>query len=120
MNLRPGMDVSDLLVTPLSAGGERVGLLCVGSSSGQAFRDEDAEIARAVAHLTAVAIKRAELIEGLTNANIVKDLFEALVAGATGFAAAKAAEVRCDLTTPYLMVCAEPAGGRERSEEHTS
>ncbi len=113
--LWPGMDVSDLLVMPLSAGGERVGLLCVGSSSGQAFRDEDAEIARAVAHLTAVAIKRAELIEGLTNANIVKDLFEALAAGATGFAAAKAAEVRCDLTTPYLMVCAEPAGGREQA-----
>jgi purine catabolism regulator len=68
-----------------------------------------------VAHLAAVAIKRAELIEGLTNANIVKDLFEALAAGATGFAAAKAAEVRCDLTTPYLMVCAEPAGGREQA-----
>lgn len=113
--LWPGMDVSDLLVTPLSAGGERLGLLCVGSHPSQAFADEDAEIARAVAHLAAVAIKRAELIEGLTNANIVKDLFEALAAGATGFAAAKAAEVRCDLTTPYLMVCAEPAGGVEQA-----
>ena len=70
-------------------------------------------MARAIAHLTAIAIKRAELIEGLTNANIVKDLFEALAAGATGFAATKAAEVRCDLSAPYLMVCAEPAAGRE-------
>jgi GAF domain-containing protein len=113
--LWPGMDVNDLLVTPLSAGGERVGLLCAGSSPLHGFKDEDAEIARAVAHLAAVAIKRAELIEGLTNANIVKDLFEALAAGATGFAAAKAAEVRCDLTTPYLIVCAEPAGGREQA-----
>jgi GAF domain-containing protein len=113
--LWPGMDIADLLVTPLSAGGERLGLLCVGSYPAQEFKDEDAEIARAVAHLAAVAIKRAELIEGLTNANIVKDLFEALAAGATGFAAAKAAEVGCDLTTPYLMVCAEPAGGREQA-----
>jgi GAF domain-containing protein len=113
--LWPGLDVGDLLVTPLSAGGERVGLLCVGSDSAQEFNDEDAEIARALAHLAAVAIKRAELIEGLTNANIVKDLFEALAAGATGFAAAKAAEVGCDLTTPYLMVCAEPAGDREQA-----
>ena len=79
------------------------------------FNDEDAEIARAIAHLAAVAIKRAELIEGLTNANIVKDLFEALAAGATAFAATKAAEVRCDLTEPYLIVCAEPAAGREQA-----
>ena len=68
-----------------------------------------------MAHLAAVAIKRAELIEGLTNANIIKDLFEALAAGATGFAAAKAAEVSCDLTAPYLMLCAQPAGAREQS-----
>jgi GAF domain-containing protein len=113
--LWPDLDVSDLLVSPLSAGGERVGLLCVGSPRGRSFNDEDTEIARAIAHVSAVAIKRAELIEGLTNANIVKDLFEALAAGATTFAAAKAAEVRCDLTAPYLIVCAEPAAGREQS-----
>jgi sugar diacid utilization regulator len=71
-------------------------------------------MARAIAHLAAIAIKRAELIEGLTNANIVKDLFEALAAGATTFAATKAAEVRCDLTRPYLMVCAQPTGEQEQ------
>ncbi len=71
-------------------------------------------MARAIAHLGAIAIKRAELIEGLTNANIVKDLFEALAAGATTFAATKAGEVRCDLSRPYLMLCAEPAAGREQ------
>ncbi|MGZ4262321.1 MAG: PucR family transcriptional regulator, partial [Solirubrobacteraceae bacterium] len=49
-----------------------------------------------------------------TNANIVKDLFEALAAGATTFAAAKAAEVRCDLGGPYLMVYAEPAAAQEQ------
>jgi GAF domain-containing protein len=112
-SLWPGLDVGDLLLTPLTAGGERLGLLCAGSPPRRKFSGEDTELARAIAHIAAVAIKRAELIEHLTNANIVKDLFEALAAGATAFAVAKAAEVRCDLTEPYLMICAEPAGGLE-------
>jgi GAF domain-containing protein len=113
-SLWPDLEVGDQLVTPLIAGGERLGLLCTGSPPRRSFTDEDIELARAIAHLAAVAIKRAELIEHLTNANIVKDMFEALAAGATAFAVAKAAEVRCDLTGAYLMVCAEPAGGREQ------
>jgi len=108
--LWPELEVADLLVAPLTVGGERIGLLCAGSPDGHRFNDEDAEVARAIAHLAAVALKRAELIESLTKANIVKDLFEALAAGATEFAASKAAEVRCDLTEPYLVVCAQPPG----------
>ena len=113
--LWPTESLADVLVTPLAAGGERVGVLCVVSARARVFSDEDAEISRAVAHLAAVAIKRAELIEGLTKANTIKDLFEALAAGATMFAAAKAAEVRCDLNAPYLMLCAQPAGGLAQS-----
>ncbi len=112
--LWPGLDVADLMVTPLISGGERLGLLCAGAPPRRPFTGEDTEMARAIAHLAAIAIKRAELIEGLTNANIVKDLFEALAAGATAFAVGKAMEVRCDLTKPYLMLCAEPAAGREQ------
>ena len=112
--LWPALDVADLLVTPLVSGGERLGLLCVGAPPRRPFTGEDTEMARAIAHLAAIAIKRAELIEGLTNANIVKDLFEALAAGATTFAATKAGEVRCDLSRPYLMMCAEPAAGHEQ------
>ena len=112
--LWPDLDVADLLVTPLVSGGERLGLLCAGAPARRPFTGEDTEMARAIAHLAAIAIKRAELIEGLTNANIVKDLFEALAAGATAFAVGKAMEVRCDLTKPYLMLCAEPAAGREQ------
>jgi len=114
-SLWPGLDIADLLVTPLTAGGERLGLLCAGSPAGRQFSDEDSELARAIAHLAAVAMKRAELIEHLTKANTVKDLFEALAAGATSFAVAKAAEIRCDLTGPFLMICAEPAGSRTQS-----
>ncbi len=113
-SLWPGLDVSDLLVTPLISGGERLGLLCAGAPPRRPFTGEDTEMARAVAHLAAIAIKRAELIEGLTNANIVKDLFDALGTGDTAFAATKAAEVRCDLSRPYLILCAEPAAGLEQ------
>jgi GAF domain-containing protein len=112
--LWPSLKVGDLLIAPVAAG-ERVGLMCAASTRDVVFGDEDAEIARAIAHLAAVAIKRAELIEGLTKANTIKDLFEALAAGATTFAAARAAEVRCDLTAPYLMVWAEPAGTLDQS-----
>ncbi len=111
--LWPGEPADELLVTPLAAGDERVGVLC--ATAGHRFSDEDAEVARAVAHVAAVAIKRAELIQGLTTANTIKDLFEALAAGATGFAAARAAELTCDLTAPYLMLHALPAGAREQS-----
>jgi GAF domain-containing protein len=113
--LWPSEQLADVLVTPLVVGGDRVGVLCVASAESRAFGDEDAEIARAIAHLAAVAIKRTELIEGLTKANTIKDLFEALAAGATTFAAAKAAEVRCDLNAGYLILSAQPAGGRAQS-----
>ena len=98
--LWPSEHLADVLVTPLAVGGDRVGVLCVASAESRSFADEDAEISRAIAHLAAVAIKRTELIEGLTKANTIKDLFEALAAGASTFAAAKAAEVRCDLNCP--------------------
>ena len=115
--LWPSLEIADLLVAPLAAG-ERVGLLCAACTGEGEFGDGDAEIARAIAHLAAVAIKRAELIDGLTKANTIKDLFEALAGGATAFAATKAAEVRCDLNAAYLMMCAEPAGARDRSSAH--
>ena len=113
--LWPSVAVRDLLVTPLTAGGARVGLVCAASFSERTFGDDDAEIARAIAHLAAVAIKRAELIDALTNANIIRDLFGALAAGATAFASAKAAEIHCDLTDTYLIVFAEPAGRQRQA-----
>lgn len=113
----PELEIGEVIVTALTAGGERLGLLCAGSPQGSRFSGEDTELARAVAHLAAVALKRAELIDSLTSANIVKDLFEALAAGANAFAVTKAAEVHCDLTRPFLMLCAEPAGDRPPSSE---
>ena len=72
-----------LLVAPLAAGDEQLGILCC-LVRGRGFGDEDAELLRAVANQTAVGLKKAELIERLTAENIVKDMFEALAAGSSG------------------------------------
>jgi GAF domain-containing protein len=109
---RTGAVDDELLVAPLVAGDEQLGVLCC-IARGRAFDDEDAELLRAVAHQTAVGLKKAELIERLTAENIVKDMFEALAAGSVEAAEAKAAEARCDLTRPHVFLHAvrgAPAG----------
>jgi GAF domain-containing protein len=105
----------DLLIAPLAAGDEQLGLLCCIAPE-RAFDDEDAELLRAVAHQTAVGLKKAELIERLTAENIVKDMFEALAAGSVEAAEAKASEARCDLTRPHVFLHAvrAPSTGEER------
>jgi GAF domain-containing protein len=111
---RSGAVDDDLLVAPLAAGDEQLGLLCCIAHE-RAFDDEDAGLLRAVAHQTAVGLKKAELIERLTAENIVKDMFEALAAGSADAAEAKASEARCDLSRPHVFVHAvrAPASGGE-------
>jgi GAF domain-containing protein len=116
----PRSDVDDgerLLVAPLAAGDEQLGLLCCGVA-GRSFEEEDSELLRAVANQTAVGLKKAELIERLTAENIVKDMFEALAAGSVKTAEAKAGEARCDLTRPHVFLHVERApaagGGKRR------
>ncbi len=100
---RTGAVEDGLVVAPLAAGDEELGLLCC-IARGRAFDDEDAGLLRAVAHQTAVGLKKAELIERLTAENIVKDLFEALAAGSVEAAEAKAGEARCDLSRPHVFL----------------
>ena len=64
-----------------------------------------------MAHQTAVGLKKAELIERLTAENIVKDMFDALAAGAVEAAEAKAAEARCDLSRRTCS-CTRARAGR--------
>lgn len=100
---RSGAVDDDLLIAPLAAGDEQLGLLCCIAHE-RAFDEEDAELLRAVAHQTAVGLKKAELIERLTAENIVKDMFEALAAGSVDAAEAKASEARCDLSRPHVFL----------------
>ena len=100
---RSGAVEDELVIAPLAAGDEQLGLLCCMAHE-RKFDDEDAELLRAVAHQTAVGLKKAELIERLTAENIVKDMFEALAAGSVEAAEAKASEARCDLSRPHVFI----------------
>jgi GAF domain-containing protein len=104
----PDLDDSALLVAPLVARDEQLGVLCCLANERQ-FSDEDADLLGAVANLTAVGLKKAELIERLTAENIVKDMFDALAAGSVEAAEAKASEARCDLAGRHLFLHVERA-----------
>ena len=106
--LWPDLDDSALLVAPLVARDEQLGVLCCLANERQ-FSDEDADLLGAVANLTAVGLKKAELIERLTAENIVKDMFDALAAGSVEAAEAKASEARCDLAGRHLFLHVERA-----------
>jgi GAF domain-containing protein len=106
--LWPDVDENALLVAPLVAGDEQLGILCCLAHDRQ-FAVEDAELLGAVADQTAVGLKKAELIERLTAENIVKDMFDALAAGSVEAAEAKASEADCDLSRPHLFLHVESA-----------
>jgi GAF domain-containing protein len=91
---------------PLVANDELVGLL-------QARATAEVELARAVANLTAVAVIKIELIERLTEKNLIKDFFE-LLAGGRDLASvdAHAARLRFDLEPRYLVLFAAPPHDR--------
>jgi GAF domain-containing protein len=94
------------VTVPLVASEELVGLLVAEDS-------DQVDLARAVASQTAVAIKKIELIERLTEKNLIKDFFERLAGGAVSAdVEGKAARLRCDLEQRYLVLAAAPASDR--------
>jgi GAF domain-containing protein len=112
--LWPGVDEDSLLVAPLVARDEQLGVLCC-MAEGRQFTEEDAELLGAVANQTAVGLKKAELIERLTAENTVKDMFDALAAGSLETAEAKANEARRDLSRPHLFLHAELGPGADEA-----
>ena len=101
-------DGDGLLVAPLAAGDDQLGILCC-TARGRRFAADDAELLRAVANQTAVGLEKAALIERLTAENTVKDMFDSLAAGAVETAEAKAGEARCDLSRRHLFLHATRA-----------
>ncbi len=95
------------LMVPLIASEELLGLLI-------AEETDEVDLARTVASQTAVAIKKIELIERLTEKNLIKDFFEQL-AGGDALAAdveGKAARLRCDLDQRHFVLASAPAHDR--------
>ena len=91
------------VAVPIVAGDELLGLLHAPGTAA-------VELARAVANQTAVAIKKIELIERLTEKNLIKDFFEQLAGGrVAGALDARAARLGCDLDASYLVLAATPA-----------
>ena len=90
------------VAVPLVANEELLGLLIAEGTA-------EADLAGAVANQAAVAIKKIELIERLTEKNLIKDFFEELVRGAgPGELDVRAARLGCDLDERHLVLVAAP------------
>ena len=93
---------SSRLAVPLVANGELIGLLVAEGSA-------RVELGRAVASQVAVGVKKVQVIEQLTEKNLIKDFFEELAGGrARGDLEGRAARLGCDLELPHVVLAVEP------------
>lgn len=93
---------STRLAIPLVAAGELIGLLVAEGST-------RVELARAIASQVAVGIKKVQVIEQLTEKNLIKDFLEELAGGhSRGDLEGRAARLGCDLAQPHVVLVAEP------------
>jgi GAF domain-containing protein len=93
---------STRLAVPLVANGELIGLLVAEGSA-------RVELGRAVASQVAVGIKKVQVIEQLTEKNLIKDFFEELAGGRPrGDLEGRAARLGCNLDFAHVVLAAEP------------
>ncbi|NUR76673.1 MAG: GAF domain-containing protein [Thermoleophilia bacterium] len=84
----------------LVAGGELLGALVAEGT-------REVDLARTVANQAAVAVKKIQVLERLTEKNLIKDFFDDLAARRLGPALeGRAARVGCDLERPYVVLAA--------------
>ena len=90
------------VAVPIVADDELLGLISAEGTT-------EVDLARAAANQTAVAIKKIELIERLTEKNLIKDFFEQLAGGnVLGAVEGRAARLGCDLDRTYVVVEVAP------------
>jgi GAF domain-containing protein len=93
---------STRLAVPLVANGELIGLLVAEGSA-------RVELGRAIASQVAVGVKKVQVIEQLTEKNLIKDFFEELAGGRSrGDLEGRAARLGCNLDHPHVVLVAEP------------
>jgi PucR C-terminal helix-turn-helix domain/GGDEF-like domain len=86
------------LAVSLVAGGELLGALV-------ATGTRELDLARAVANQTTVAIKKIQVLERLTEKNLIRDFFEDLAGQRAGAALeGRAARLGCDLELPHVVL----------------
>jgi GAF domain-containing protein len=90
------------LAIPVTAGREQLGALAVRVARRDAALS--VELLRSVAHQIALAIKRTELIERLTEENLARDLFDALEHAEEETFTALARSARLDLASEHVVV----------------
>jgi GAF domain-containing protein len=97
------------LSAAIAAGAEQLGLL-VATRDGAAepFDADHLRLLDAVAHQLAVALQKADLIERLTEENLVRALFDALADGRHATAEARALRTGHDLMRPHVVAVLEP------------
>jgi GAF domain-containing protein len=91
------------VAVPIVADEELLGLISAEGTT-------EVDLARGAANQTAVAIKKIELIERLTEKNLIKDFFEQLAGGNVhGAVEGRAARLGCDFDRKYLVVEVAPS-----------
>jgi len=97
------------LVAPMRVSDRVVGTFVCFSDASRSFGREDQELLSMVASQAALAVQNARLIEALTERNVVRDLFEALMLGEEGELGleARASRLGVDLARPYVIVAFE-------------
>jgi sugar diacid utilization regulator len=90
------------VAVPIVADDELLGLISAEGTT-------EVDLVRAAANQTAVAIKKIELIERLTEKNLIKDFFEQLAGGnVLGAVEGRATRLGCDLDRTYVVVEVAP------------
>jgi len=98
-----------VLVAPMRVSERVVGTFLCFADSAKPFGGQDQELLSMVASQAALAVQNARLIEALTEKNVVRDLFEALVLGEDGDIGldARAHRLGVDLERPHVVVVFE-------------
>jgi len=101
------------VVVPMVAAEEMVGLLAFRMPPDRRIDGEQREIALSIASQTAVAIKKVQLIDRLTERNAIKDLLEDLShgRGTPAELEERANGLGCDLRQPHMVLEAAPRPG---------
>jgi GAF domain-containing protein len=104
-----GAGASSLLM-PLIATGELLGFLAARVAPDREFGEDARDLATAIASQAAVAIKKIQLIERLTEQNQLKDFFEDLGRGAPDGLEARGRRLGVDLERAHLVLWARRFG----------
>jgi GAF domain-containing protein len=103
-----------LLHVPLLVAGELLGVMIVRGSEGHRFTAEQRDLAATAVSHAALAVKKIQLVERLSERNLTKDFLDDLERGISAETAeARARRLRCDLSQPRVVLIGGAGVGRE-------